>query len=255
MGLRQRDVKSEGWIIGAVVVGPTGSSYRDPTTGRDISLRNSWAADVIVDRTIPGNERRANYRDVALFFQDEDNIIGTSFMPYLQNVAGLTGVNYRSEPYKYREEQGCSLGRIFQPCKVDEPEDPVTPIIQAHAGDKVRIHVLGANNEQNQIFGVEKHEWPIEPWMRGADQIGHVQFSGAEVIDVYIALAGGPYQLPGDYTWGNQRLPYSQSGQWGYFRVLPGGDPRILPLSKGEKDVPKAEETTNPGKPLPAAMK
>ena len=32
-------------------------------------------------------------------------------MPYVQNVAGLTGVNYRSEPYKYREEQGCSLGQ------------------------------------------------------------------------------------------------------------------------------------------------
>ena len=48
-----------------------------------------------------GTKCASNYRDVALFFQDEDNIIGTSFMPYVQNVAGLTGVNYRSEPYKY----------------------------------------------------------------------------------------------------------------------------------------------------------
>ena len=104
---------------------------------------------------------------MALFFQDEDNIIGTSFMPYVQNVAGLTGVNYRSEPYKYREEQGCSLGKVFQPCKADKPEDPATPIIETHAGDPVRIHVIGANNEQNGMFSVEKHEWPIEPFMRG----------------------------------------------------------------------------------------
>ncbi|MGH7166620.1 MAG: hypothetical protein ACREIS_13970, partial [Nitrospiraceae bacterium] len=137
-------------LFGAVIIGPKGAKYRDPKTGEDISKKNSWVADVIIDRTIPGNETRVNYRDAALFFQDEDNIIGTSFMPYVQNVAGLTGVNYRSEPYKYREEAGCSLGKMFQPCVADKPEDPVTPMIETHAGDPVRIHVFGANNEQNQ---------------------------------------------------------------------------------------------------------
>ncbi|MEO5956250.1 MAG: hypothetical protein ABIR36_11255 [Nitrospiraceae bacterium] len=28
-----------------------------------------------------------------MFFQDEDNIIGTNFMPYVQNAAGLTGAS------------------------------------------------------------------------------------------------------------------------------------------------------------------
>ena len=241
-------------LYGAIVVGAKGSKYRDPKTGQDLSMKNSWVADVIVDRTIPGNENKANYRDVALFFQDEDNIIGTSFMPYVQNVAGLTGVNYRSEPYKAREERGCDLGHMFQPCKVDKPEDPFTPIIEAHAGDPVRLHILGANNEQNQIFGLEKHEWAIEPYMNGADQLSAVQFSGAEVLDVYISSAGGPFKLPSDYVWGNQRLPYSQSGQWGYFRVLPTGDSRILPLSKGETGVQKAE-TEPVGQVMPAALK
>ncbi|MDP9131543.1 MAG: hypothetical protein M3M98_00210, partial [Nitrospirota bacterium] len=218
-------------LFGAVVVGPKGSKYRDPKTGADLSSKNSWMADVIIDRSVPGNEMRANYRDVALFFQDEDNIIGTSFMPYVQNVAGLTGVNYRSEPYKFREEQGCSLGKVFQPCKADKPEDPATPLIEAHAGDPVRIHVLGVNNEQNGMFSVEKHEWPIEPFMRGADHISVVEYSGSEVLDAFLPSAGGPYRLPGDYVYSNQRLPYSQSGQWGYVRVLPSGDTRLLPLA------------------------
>jgi hypothetical protein len=218
-------------LFGAVVVGPKGSKYRDPKTGADLSNKNAWAADVIIDRSVPGNETRANYRDVALFFQDEDNIIGTSFMPYVQNVAGLTGVNYRSEPYKYREEQGCSLGKVFQPCKADKPEDPATPIIESHAGDPVRIHVIGASNEQNGMFSVEKHEWPIEPFMRGADQISVVEYSGSETLDAFISSAGGPYRLSGDYVYSNQRLPYSQSGQWGYLRVLPAGDQRLLPLA------------------------
>jgi manganese oxidase len=242
-------------LFGAVIIGPKGSQYRDPKTGADLTNKNSWIADVIVDRTVSGNERRANYRDAALFFQDEDNIIGTSFMPYVQNVAGLTGVNYRSEPYKYREEAGCSLGKMFQPCAADKPEDPVTPIIEAHAGDPVRIHVFGANNEQNQMFSVEKHEWPIEPFMRGADDISVVEFSGSEAIDAFIRSAGGPYRLEGDYVWSNQRLPYSQSGQWGYLRVLPAGDQRLLPLGGSQAGVRKAEADVPAAGAVPVAAR
>ena len=233
-------------LFGAVIVGPRGSQYRDPATGEDISLKNAWRADVIVDRTLPENVNKRNYRDVALFFQDEDNIIGTSFMPYLQNVAGLTAVNYRSEPYPYREEAGCGLDKMFMPCVVDAPEDPVTPIIEAHAGDPVRIHVIGANNEQNQMFSVEKHEWPIEPYMAGADMISVVEFASSEALDVFIrGGAGGPYRLPGDYVWANGRLPYVQSGQWGYLRVLPANDTRIQPL-RGAKPGVKAAQAEQP---------
>ena len=72
-----------------MIVGPKGSQYRDPVTGEDLSQKNAWRADVIIDHTLVENAGKRNYRDVALFFQDEDNIIGTSFMPYVQNVAGL----------------------------------------------------------------------------------------------------------------------------------------------------------------------
>jgi LysM repeat protein/FtsP/CotA-like multicopper oxidase with cupredoxin domain len=243
-------------LFGGIIIGPKGSSYRDPKTGDDISLKNSWNADVIVDRTIQGNENRANYRDVALYFQDEDNIIGTSFMPYVQNVAGLTGVNYRAEPYLHREEAGCSLGRMFQPCEVDNPQDPVTPTIEAHAGDKVRIHVFGASSEQNGMFTVEKHEWPIEPFLPGADMISTVEFSGSEGLDVFLPSAGGKWALAGDYVWSNGRLPYSQSGQWGYLRVLPKNDQRIIPLEGGARAVKQA--LVNPeegGRALPVAIK
>ncbi len=246
-------------LFGAIIIGPKGSKYQDPKTGADISLKNSWAADVIVDTAVAGNETRKNYRDVALFFQDEDNIIGTSFMPYVQNVAGLTGVNYRSEPYLYREDTlGCSLGRMFQPCEVDNPQDPVTPLIQAHAGDPVRIHVFGASSEQNGMFGIEKHEWPIEPFMKGADQISVVEFAGSEGVDAFIPSAGGTYSLPGDYVWSNQRLPYSQSGQWGYLRVLPSGDQRIRSLSNagsGAQTATVEPDSQQAGEAIPTTMK
>jgi hypothetical protein len=98
---------------------------------------------------------------------------------------------------------------MFQPCEVDNPQDPVTPTIEAHAGDKVRIHVFGASSEQNGMFTVEKHEWPIEPFLPGADMISTVEFSGSEGLDVFLPSAGGKWALAGDYVWSNGRLPYS----------------------------------------------
>ncbi len=207
-------------------------------------------------KTIPGHETRRDYRDAALFYQDEDNLIGTSFMPYVRNVAGLTGVNYRAEPYQYREKAGCTPGKMFQPCASDQPEDPVTPVIEAHAGDPVRIHVFGATNEQNQMFSVEQHEWPIEPFMPGADQISVVELSGSEAIEAFIGSAGGPYRMPGDYVWSNQRLAYAQAGQWGYLRVLPVGDQRLLPLTGAVPGVKKAQgELPGGGQAVPTTSR
>jgi hypothetical protein len=90
--------------------------------------------------------------------------------------------------------------------------------------------------------------------MRGADQISVVEYSGSETIDAFIPSAGGPYRLPGDYVYSNQRLPYSQSGQWGYLRVLPAGDTRLQPLGAAGVGAKQAEVERQP-QALPTAMK
>jgi hypothetical protein len=223
-------------LFGAVVVGPKGSTYRHPVTGEDVTLKNSWVTDVLVDRSIPGNEHLTNYRDVSLFFQDEDNIMGTSFMPYLQNLAGITAVNYRSEPVLWRvDEEDCEEGKVFQPCE-GGPEVPETPLFMAHAGDAVRLHVFGAFSEQSGVFFLEGHEWPLEPTMEGSDMLSSSQLGSAETLNLEIRPgAGGPYQIPGTYLWQNHRAPYTNAGQWGYFQVLSKDDTSILPLGEGPK--------------------
>ncbi|HUK56245.1 MAG TPA: hypothetical protein VLY20_06265, partial [Nitrospiria bacterium] len=135
----------------------------------------------------------------------------------------------------------CEPGNMFTACVTGEAE-PATPTILAHAGDPVRIHVFGAFNEQNQIFSIEGHEWPLKPNMPGADMMSSQQFGGSEYLDAYIKEgAGGPFRIPGDYVWQNHRMPYAQAGQWGYLRVLPVGDHRILPLNSGEGGSRTAE--------------
>jgi hypothetical protein len=217
-------------LFGGIIIGPRGSVYRDPETGKDISLGNSWKADVIIDKSYPENAHIDNYRDFALYFQDEDNILGTSFMPYLQNVAGLTGVNYRLEPWSYREDEGCELGNMFTACVVAD-SDPATPTIKAHAGDNVMINVFGAHNEQNQMFNVDGHQWRRHLNQEGSDMIDVEEFGGSEYIQAFFN-AGGTYKNPGTYLWMNARTPYQQAGQWGYLKVLPSGDRGILPLGK-----------------------
>ncbi len=222
-------------LYGAIIIGPKGSKYRDPVTGTDVTLGNAWQADVIVDRTVPGNESRTNYRDVALLFQDEDNLMGTSFMPYAQRVAGLAGVNYRSEPTEYYLENGCSVGLVFR-CVADKGALN-TPVIQAHAGDEVLIHVFGAFNEQVGVFALDGHEWPTDR-IRGAHLHSSFEFGGSSYIRVDLrGGAGGPLQLPGDYVYMNHRPAYIDAGQWGLLRVLPKGDKRILALGPVDSGI------------------
>ncbi|QPJ62594.1 MAG: hypothetical protein G3M70_12215 [Candidatus Nitronauta litoralis] len=217
-------------LFGGIIIGPRGSVYRDPETGKDITMGNSWKADVIVDKSYPENKDIENYRSFSLYFQDEDNILGTSFMPYLQNVAGLTGVNYRLEPWVYREDEGCELGNIFTPC-VAADSMPATPTLKAHAGDKVMINVFGAHNEQNQMFNLDGHQWRRHIKQNGSDMIDVEEFGAGEYIQAFLLNgAGGTYHVPGTYLWLNARTPYQQAGQWGYFKVLPKGDRSILPL-------------------------
>src|SRR5205085_5353610 len=73
-------------LYGAVVVGPKGARYVDPTTGDDVDGRLGWRVDVL-----PAYGRPA-FRDVVLFFQDEDEGIGNHKMPYTTAVDGATAI-------------------------------------------------------------------------------------------------------------------------------------------------------------------
>jgi len=55
-------------------------------------------------------------------------------------------------------------------------------------------------------------------------------------------------------VWSNQRLPYTQSGQWGYLRVLPAGDTRIQPLGAVGSATKRAEMVPQ-HQAIPTAMK
>lgn len=197
-------------LYGAIIVGPAGASYAHPVTGEDMAGRSSWRADV-------HPPSGPSYRDFALFLQDEDPIIGTAVMPYTQEVQGIVGLNYTGEPLRARLAREADSSRIFMS---STHGDPATPLLEAFAGDAVRIHVLAPLSEQAHVFTVEGHEWPFEPGRSGSDLLSSVQVGGLEAIEIRLAhWAGGRYAIPGDYLYGDHREPFRQAGLWGLFRV------------------------------------
>ena len=193
-------------LYGAVVVGPVDAVYTDPASGADISDAASWRADV----HLPDGSA---YRDFALFFQDEDTVIGTHLMPYTQRVAGVVGVNYQNA--------GKWTGEGL----------PTTPLLEAYAGDPMRIHVLAPSSEQAHVFSLEGHRWPLEPGMAGSNLLDSVQVGGLEAITLQpVGGAGGDATLPGDYLYGDHRLPYREAGLWGLLRVYPAREEQVALL-------------------------
>ncbi|PKB79895.1 MAG: hypothetical protein BZY88_10935 [SAR202 cluster bacterium Io17-Chloro-G9] len=210
-------------LYGAIIVGPEGASYTHPETGADMSSRAGWRVDVH-----PPLEE--SYRDFTLLIQDEDEVIGTHIMPYTEQVEGVVGLNYRSEPLLDR------LASVGEPAKLfltGVHGDPATPVMEAMAGDPVKVHVLVPYSEQAHVFGVEGHRWPVEPLRGGSDLVSALQIGGSAAITLVLdGGAGGRAEIPGDYLYGDHREPYREAGLWGLFRVYPtdAGAVALLPL-------------------------
>jgi len=100
----------------AIVVGPKGAKYRDPKTGADLTNKMPGGRSVIPGSPMPGMEIGRTIVTWRCSSQDEAHHPHELHCPMLQNVAGLTGVNYRSEPYK-SGGAGLFRGQGVQPAK------------------------------------------------------------------------------------------------------------------------------------------
>lgn len=203
-------------LYGAIVVGPRDARYRTPG-GSDESLSLAgWNVEV---KPPKGNA----YRDFTIFMQDQDAGIGGHRMPYVSKVDGVLGLNYSRASFEASNNPGPTFDL--------KGRDPDTPLLEAMAGDQVRIHVLSPWSEQAQVFSIEGHRWPFEPERDGSDMISSVTVGGLEAITLKLdGGAGGASQTPGDYIYGDHRGPYLEAGLWGVFRVTPYPSSRRLQI-------------------------
>ena len=212
-------------LYGAIIIGPKGSKYTDPVTGLDSNLSSNWKANV---QTQSGEM----YRDFALFIQDEDEVIGTHLMPYSHSVEGTVAINYHNSPLEGRFTPVPDMTQEFDPILYS---DSSAPVLETYAGDNIKIHVLVPFSEQNHVFSIEGHSWPLEPRMEGSYLVSSIQIGGTETITISpMGGAGGKFNIPGDYLYGDHRLPYKEAGLWGILRVRPKNNliPTLMPLVK-----------------------
>ena len=181
-------------LYGAVIVGPPGATVVDARTHADASAASSAA--VIV------RDGASTYRDFTLFFQDSDQSIGTHRMPYTVKVAGVTAIDYH----------------VATGDPAPGVADPDTPLLEAVAGDRLRIHVLAPVSEQAQVFSIEGHAWQIEPDVPGSRWTDSQSIGGLGALTID-TVAGGDELVPGDYIYGDHRMPYREAGLWGILRV------------------------------------
>ncbi len=221
-------------LYGALVVEPEGSTYHDPYTGEPLE---SGVAAVIQNPNTP------DFREFVTVFQDNDPDIGLFLMPYDQDVNKLVGINYRAEPLTLR----LALMGMLLDADPLRPEDfkmasslydssvfgePATNVFETFGGDPVRFRVVSGYSEQSQVFSVEGHQWQLTPQIKGSDVVSSRYLPPTGVLNANLMATGGPQGRPGDYKWGNHRLPFEKAGQWGLMRVYgPGTDTRLRPLS------------------------
>ena len=147
-------------LYGAIVVGPAGATYTDPVTGDDARRRSTWRVDVhppdgpAYPRLRPLPAGRGRYHR---YGRDAVHRAGAG--------GGRPELPGRAVPARWRADGVRRLrgGRRRPRERCAPPEDPATPVLEAFAGDPVRVHVLAPFSEQAHVFSVEGHEWPIEP--------------------------------------------------------------------------------------------
>ncbi|MEJ5867095.1 SdrD B-like domain-containing protein [Pseudokineococcus sp. 5B2Z-1] len=228
-------------LAGALVVEPAGATYHDPMTGRQVR------SGTTVDVRVPGQE---DFREQVLVHADGLDLRQPdgSQVPDRVDVevgadgvadggerdsgdvqagsdedAGEKGVNYRSEPLHRRlgaaagEEADATSREWAQVFSSAELGDPLTPVVRGHAGDAVRVRVLGGNRPRQTGFTLEGATWWKEPFDAETELVGVVGgVATGRTVDAHVRLT-----TPGDRLWRSPGTYGAAAGVWGLSRTYP----------------------------------
>jgi FtsP/CotA-like multicopper oxidase with cupredoxin domain len=206
-------------VFAGLIIEPAGSSYHDPSTGEE--LRSGTRA-VIKNPNLP------DFREFVLAVHDRIPMFDAGGRPLnpppfpdSHEDSGVMAINYRNEPFRFRKGDPAYVFSSFV------HGDPVTPILEAYAGDPVRIRLLDGAHEEQHAFNLHGQRWRREPTDPRSPLVSMQVIGISEAFNLEFTADG-----PGDadllyYSGG---LDDVWLGMWGIMRVYGQRVERLLPL-------------------------
>lgn len=244
-------------LFGAIIVEAPQSRWLDPQTG--FELESGLFADIYS----PG---RPAFREYAVFFHDELEILGKNGEPPVDPHTGLpsstTGISYRSEPMRNR------LPLTHNPADSGEDismsswvyGDPAPPILRAYVGDPAKIRLVHGGVKETHVFHLHNHQWRLEAENPVSTILDSITLSPQECYTLDILHGAGSLTgTIGDVIFHCHLYPHFHEGMWTLWRIhdrledgsgrLPDGTkiPPLLPLKDRTMSPPKDKD--HPGYP------
>jgi len=205
-------------LVGVLVVEEAGATPRDPQSGAI-----SWSGA----RAVVTPKHGSAFQEMVVLLQDGLRLFlfGNPGMPLGDESdepedEGQKGINYRTEPLDFFSgPDALAL-------------DPVTPIWEVAAADRLRMHVVVVGDKpRNHSFNVHGHAWPLDPHLVSSLPASMVSWIGALSTGSAYTLELGPTpghhpephphpRRKGDYAYrsGAYRWTLGQ-GMWGIIRA------------------------------------
>ena len=226
-------------LFGALIAEPRDATFHDPQTGTEIV--SGPIADIYTEReVVPGLE--GSFREFVLFFGDRTPDVNAT-------------INLRAEPVNPGSRRGRSRGNeLFSS---ERHGDPMTPVLQAYAGDPIMLRVLAAATEELHPLIFNGHQFRRERFQANSPLTNNITVGISERFNGYIPSAGGPNARPGDYLFYNGIERHFIHGAWGLMRVHANLTSALNPLPgrppPGEERLADGADS-GPGNPCPAGV-
>lgn len=246
------NVHQQHGVFAALVVEPAGSTYHDPFTGDPIK---SGTHAVIRHPNLPDFREFVLFvHDFALLFDRDGNPLNPPPVPNSHDDPGVMGVNYRCEPMQFRKGDPAFVFSSWI------HGDPVTPLLEAYAGDPVRIRLLDGAHEEQHIFNLHGHSWRREPTDPHSPLVSSQTIGISEAFNLEFRAHEGGDQ---DFLYYFGGIDDLWLGLWGIMRVHGEKVPHLPPLADrpqpAERALPFPTPTgrqpyraLHPGDPAPA---
>ena len=233
-------------LFGALIAEPTGARYMHPRSGDEI--RSGPIADIHnTGEVVPGLD--GSFREFVLFMNDRKPITGSSF-------------NLRAEPLFADTLRGAGPADLA--LSSVPYGDPHTPLLQAYAGDPIMLRLLTSATDEVHPFHITGHTFRHERFQENSPGLTVFGVGISERFNAYVASAGGPQAIGGDYMYYNGAERHFIEGSWGILRVHDERQDSLQPLpgrdapdeSNGIRDLTftggEPPRAAHPGYPCPA---